>query len=140
MDKREFTGIFRRKLDNSWRIVIPKKWRAGDAAEEFLLFDDRNLEKQKITCFLPTITTSFFDKLGQQDPKLDLVQKRILMASATIVEMDKYGRLALPRGFIQAAGISEDVVLVGLLDRFEIWVPEKYYQSRMANSAITSAI
>jgi hypothetical protein len=38
--------------------------------------------------------------------------------------LDKAGRICLPEGMARAAGIKDEAVLVGLLDRFEIWNPE----------------
>jgi MraZ protein len=40
--------------------------------------------------------------------------------------LDKAGRICLPEAMAKAAGIGEQAVLVGLLDRFEIWSPERY--------------
>jgi MraZ protein len=42
------------------------------------------------------------------------------------VECDKQGRITLPQNLIKWAGITKDVVVVGVLNRFEIWDEERW--------------
>jgi len=50
--------------------------------------------------------------------------------------LDKAGRICLPDGMAAAAGIKEDAMLVGLLDRFEIWNPERYEKVRASDAVM----
>ena len=54
------------------------------------------------------------------------VLKRFIGSGSEQVALDKAGRICLPESMAQAAGIKDQAVLVGLLDRFEIWDPERY--------------
>lgn len=46
---------------------------------------------------------------------------RFFYAGANIVELDKQGRLLLGTELREYAGLKKDVVLVGVLNRIEIW-------------------
>ena len=48
--------------------------------------------------------------------------------------LDKGGRICLPEEMARAAGIDHEAVLVGLLDRFEIWNPERYKKVRSSDA------
>jgi len=50
---------------------------------------------------------------------------RYFLGSAEECFPDRQGRVLLPSHLREAAGINREVVLLGLLDRFEIWDPER---------------
>ena len=50
--------------------------------------------------------------------------------------MDKAGRICLPDEMARGAGIKNEVLLVGLLDRFEIWNPERYEKVQAADACV----
>jgi MraZ protein len=55
-----------------------------------------------------------------------VVLKRFIGSESVQVTLDKAGRICLPERMSKNAGISDEAVFVGLLDRFEIWSPERY--------------
>lgn len=61
--------------------------------------------------------------------------RRWLGSHSDHVSMDKSGRVCLPEGMASEAGIEKEAVLVGLLDRFEIWNPKRY-ESVSASDAV----
>jgi len=54
------------------------------------------------------------------------------------VSLDKSGRICLPDEMARAAAIKGEVVLVGLLDRFEIWNPDRYENVKVADAVLAS--
>lgn len=46
---------------------------------------------------------------------------QILLRGRSTVELDKQGRILLPPVLREYAGLEKDVVLVGVLNRVEIW-------------------
>ena len=50
--------------------------------------------------------------------------------------VDKSGRICLPEEMANAAGIKDEAVLVGLLDRFEIWNPERYQKVKASDAVM----
>ena len=67
------------------------------------------------------------DALSNDDPN-KVVLKRFIGSESVQVFLDKVGRICLPEELARRADISEEAVLVGLLDRFEIWNPARYSQ------------
>jgi MraZ protein len=52
------------------------------------------------------------------------------------VGVDKAGRICLPDGMARLAGIKDEAVLVGLLDRFEIWNPQSYEKVKASDAVL----
>ncbi len=55
-----------------------------------------------------------------------------------MLTFDKAGRICLPDEMARAAGIKDEAVLVGLLDRFEIWNPSRYETVKAADAVLAS--
>jgi MraZ protein len=120
-----FHGKYYYSLDPKGRIVIPAPLR------EVILSTYNNSKLY--------ITNADFDKCLQvypvdewaklQDkvrslPKSDEAVKyfmRRVIASATECELDKQGRILIPYELRVDAGITSDIVMVGLLDKIELW-------------------
>jgi MraZ protein len=64
------------------------------------------------------------------------VLKRFIGSESVQVTLDKVGRICLPEEMAKAAGIEDKVVLVGLLDRFEIWSPKRYEKVKAADAVM----
>ena len=64
------------------------------------------------------------------------VLKRIIGAESTQVASDGAGRICVPEEMARAASIQSEAVLVGLLDRFEIWDPARYERVKAADAVL----
>ncbi len=60
--------------------------------------------------------------------------KRVFLGNATLCPCDKQDRILLPKPLRSYAGLEKEIVLVGLLDRFEIWSKEGW---EMENNKLT---
>lgn len=49
---------------------------------------------------------------------------RLLASRAADCALDVQGRILIPAALRAAAGLKNDVVIIGVLNRFEIWAPE----------------
>ena len=63
-----------------------------------------------------------------------VVLKRFIGSESVQVTLDKAGRICLPEKMARDAGLGGDAVLVGLLDRFEIWSPERYEKVKASDA------
>jgi MraZ protein len=54
---------------------------------------------------------------------------------STSMKLDAAGRLTIPEEMAMEADITNQVVLVGLLDRFEIWSPARYADVQAQDSS-----
>jgi len=57
--------------------------------------------------------------------------KRFFLGNACPLTCDKQDRVLIPQSLRTYAGIEKDIVLVGVLDRFEIWSREKWDQENL---------
>jgi division/cell wall cluster transcriptional repressor MraZ len=51
---------------------------------------------------------------------------RLLASRAADCEIDVQGRILLPSALRLAAGLGRDAVVVGVLNRFEVWSPDSW--------------
>ena len=75
------------------------------------------------------------DKMEESDPK-KVVLKRIIGTDSAQATVDKAGRICLPDEMAREAGLTREAMLVGLLDRFEIWNPERYERVQAADATL----
>ena len=75
------------------------------------------------------------DAMPNSDPN-KTVLKRFVGSESVQVALDKAGRICLPEGMARAAGIEDDAVLVGLLDRFEIWDPARFERVKASDEVM----
>lgn len=61
--------------------------------------------------------------------KEDIVFKRHLVGSAEECPIDAQGRILIPSGLRDYAGLKKKCLLVGLVDRIEIWDQDTYNKS-----------
>jgi MraZ protein len=73
--------------------------------------------------------------MSNSDPNKGVL-KRIIGSESVQATLDKSGRICLPEEMAKAAGISDVAVLVGLLDKFEIWTPERYEQLKASDAVM----
>jgi DNA-binding transcriptional regulator/RsmH inhibitor MraZ len=59
----------------------------------------------------------------------EAVVERLLGARSFQKSLDSYGRLVLPDDTLRMVRIEREAVLVGRLDKFEIWAPDNYHAS-----------
>lgn len=117
-------GEFHNNLDLKNRVVVPSKLR-DELGREFIL--TRGLDGSLFGYSLET-----WKKLTEKLNTLSFTQKesrnftRFLMASATTLEFDKQGRIVIPNFLKTHAALEKEVVIVGVLDRIEIWSVEKW--------------
>jgi MraZ protein len=54
--------------------------------------------------------------------------RRVFVGGAFECLLDKQGRILIPRSLRQYSGLNKEVVLVGVLDHFEIWASDSWHQ------------
>ncbi len=122
-----FRGRSQRSLDPKGRLMVPADFR------DIVL--DRSAEgKFVLTCYdgclvgFPLPDWEEFERQVQliRNPSRKLRDfRRLVIGSAEMQELDKQGRILLSPAQRDYAGLEKDVVLVGQLQKFEIWNPER---------------
>lgn len=121
-----FAGSFECRIDRQGRVAIPSAFRRKieDSGDSFVLtfFDDAiagyprgtwlSLEKQVLA--LPA-----FSKKAR-------ALSRVLASRAHESKVDAQGRILVPPALRRLAALDRDVIIIGAMDRFEIWRRDKW--------------
>ena len=132
-----YNSLYRHGVDEKRRVQIPAKWRPAQSGIEFtVVLWPKSKEGPCLRVLPPQEMAELMrdiDAMPNSDPN-KVVLKRFIGSESEQVALDKSGRICLPEGMARAAGITEEAVLVGLLDRFEIWNPERYERVKASDA------
>jgi MraZ protein len=138
-----YNSVYRHGCDDKRRIQVPAMWRPVEEGVQFtLIVWPQRLEGPCLRVLPPKEMAELMaelDAMPNNNPN-KTVLKRIIGSESTQVTLDKAGRICVPEDLATAAGlkVSAEVVLVGLLDRFEIWEPERYAKVKAADAVLAA--
>ena len=113
-----FLGEYRHNIDYKGRLSVPKKFRVNLKGAVLTKGLDRCL-------FL--YTRQAWESLSNRIKELPVTAadarafSRYLFSGATEVEFDQLGRVFVPEYLRTYANLKKEVVIVGVLERVEIW-------------------
>ncbi len=125
-----FTGTYYYTLDPKGRTVIPAPLReilSSKYGSTKLYITNSPLDK--CLNIFPESEWGLLEEKVKALPSSDqAVQfyKRRVFSAAVPCEPDKNGRIMVPYELRQNAGIKNDIVVVGLMDRLELWDKQKW--------------
>ncbi len=134
-----YNSLYRHEVDEKRRVQIPAKWRPAQPGIELTLVLWRTDKEGPCLRVLPPeqMESLMRDIVAMpNDNPNKTVLKRLIGTDSVQVTLDKVGRVTLPDEMAKAAGLSDKAVLVGLLDRFEIWSPERHAQKQAADAVM----
>jgi MraZ protein len=134
-----YNSLFRHGVDEKRRVQIPAKWLPTTGGVEFTLILWPKAKEGPCLRVLPpqemAELMASIDGMANSDPN-KVVLKRFIGSESVQVAADKSGRICLPEEMTKAAGIKTEAVLVGLLDRFEIWNPNAYEKVKASDAVL----
>ena len=117
-------GEYHHNIDEKGRLIIPSKFREeiGNSVVvtrglDGCLFVYSLVEQEKIVSKLKKLPFT------KKDAR---TFTRFFLASATVCEFDKQGRINLVNSLIEYAGLKKECTIIGVNDRLEIWSLDKY--------------
>jgi MraZ protein len=119
-----FLGRSDHSIDDKGRLIIPVRFRE--------LLDRGAFVTQGVDRNLMVLTTTAFDQIYAYVNQMSLTDpsarqlKRLMFSSAEKVDLDKVGRILLPQYLRDLAQLTNEVILVGVGDYFEIWSPDNW--------------
>jgi MraZ protein len=133
-----FIGQYEYSIDNKKRLFIPSKFRTG--AKKF--FVTRGLEG----CLF-MYAPGMWQEITAKFKKLPLTKTearaflRMLLSGAAECDIDSQGRILVPHNLCNYAKLKKNIVIVGVLDRVEIWSKEEWnmYSDKSLKSFTDSA-
>ncbi|MCC7261220.1 MAG: division/cell wall cluster transcriptional repressor MraZ [Candidatus Latescibacteria bacterium] len=135
----QFLGEYDVPVDEKGRIFLPAEFRRKLPAEtEDTLVVVKGLDGC-LTAYPQHAWGEIANKmmrLPQTDAKVR-VFIRGMLSQAAEVKLDRQGRANLPRKLLDRVGITDRVVVIGALDKIELWNPEAWAQfMQQADSAL----
>lgn len=113
-----FMGEYNHTIDAKGRLIVPAKFRE-QLGETFVI---TKAADGCLNVFTNEAWETSLDKLKTLPANKDTRRYvREVVSSAAEVETDKQGRILIPTGLREHAGINKDVVLAGVIDKIEIW-------------------
>lgn len=122
-----FKGTYRHKIDPKGRLPVPAAFRRlmADAGTGSLVVTPLD---QCLAAYPP----EEWSRLEAQLAALPAFSRpvktlsRLLASRAVDCALDVQGRILLPPALRQAAHLAREAVLVGVLNRIEVWAPEAW--------------
>jgi len=127
-----YSSVYRHGVDAKRRVQVPAKWRPlKPEAFTLILWPKGALTEACLLVLPPREWSGLVEKLRAMpfyEAKAQAL-RHLIGRKSDRVSIDKAGRLCLPDAMAKAASIGDEAVLVGLVDRFEIWDPVRYEAS-----------
>lgn len=120
-----FKGTYHHRMDAKGRLPIPAAFRRA-------LGEDGSVVVTLLDQCLAVYAPGEWARLEAQLAALPAFNKqvkaltRLLASRAADCEIDVQGRILVPPSLRQAAGLARDAVVVGVLNRFEVWAPQSW--------------
>lgn len=112
-------GEFHNSIDLKGRVVIPSKFREK--------LGDKIVLTRGLDNSLFIYSFDSWVKLTEKLNTLSFTEKdsrnftRFMLSGATTLEFDKQGRIIIPGFLKEYASLEKEVVVIGVLNRIEIW-------------------
>ena len=118
-----FRGSFEHSVDSKGRVSVPSRFRD--------ILAERYEGKLVLTMDFDKCIMAYpleeWERVEEKIKSLPQSQKevkdftRFVFSNATECELDKQGRVLIPAAHRDHAGILKNVMLVGIIDKIEIW-------------------
>jgi MraZ protein len=134
-----FTGEYRHAIDSKGRVAVPARFRAE-------LARGAHVSRWIDNC-LAIFPDEAWARLADRVAGLRHADagarsfSRFLFSGAFDVELDGQGRVVLPAGLREFAGLKSEAVVVGALDHIELWEPGRWagYSAEMNSADVFAA-
>jgi len=122
------TGTFSRSIDEKLRVAIPKSLREALGCSEGGGIYLAPGTDGSLAIYTEEALGQLGRRLAEASPAQQSVRAymRLFYARAQRVELDRQGRIRIPAELAELAGLSRDVLLLGVQDHLELWNPERW--------------
>jgi MraZ protein len=125
---RKFLGSYVYQLDEKGRVSLPAAFRREAREQSFVL----------VQAYAPSL--ALYPEAtwqGVEERMLEMVKVQSearffvlqVMSNAVEVTPDSQGRILIPAKLQEAAGLSGQALLVGAIDKIEIWNPAQFEEA-----------
>ncbi|HSA11011.1 MAG TPA: hypothetical protein P5205_11640 [Candidatus Paceibacterota bacterium] len=122
-----YLGQHLRGVDHG-RVILPVEWRPSGSSRDLMVLVWPLARSQYLLVLPPSrweVLLRNLEGLSLTDEQVATVE-RLLGSSTFARSLDSYGRLPLPEEAARGLGIESEALLVGRMNKFEIWSPARY--------------
>ncbi|UCC74770.1 MAG: division/cell wall cluster transcriptional repressor MraZ [Gemmatimonadota bacterium] len=120
-----FLGSYLHQLDEKGRLALPASFRRAAGHDGFVLI---HALEPALFLYPARAWVGVEERLGELLRRQRNARSIVLGLTANAVEVipDKQGRILIPERLQQAAQLDTEALIVGVLDKIEIWNPELF--------------
>jgi MraZ protein len=120
-----FLGQYEHSIDEKGRLTIPSRYREELTDNNLILTTGFDNSLMALPPELFEIVSNQMRSKPITDPNSRQF-RRLFFSNAQELEIDKTGRVLLPSFLRDSANLTENAVLVGNGEYFELWSPERW--------------
>ncbi len=127
-----FVGVYERQLDERGRVALPTAFRSIIGEQCYLTYGDDGCVRIMSADVFHVEAQEMIDRVKAGE--VSRAKQRVFASSVVVAGIDKQGRILVdPRLREHAAvDLQAPVIVLGALDRIEIWEPTRYEQQEAA--------
>ena len=120
-----FLGSYRHQIDDKGRLSLPASFRR-DAVDPPLVLVQ--VHPDALTLYPESSWKEVEGRLRELLRLQPSARAYVLGVTARAVEVvpDRQGRILIPQRLLDSVGLQDSALLVGVIDRVEIWNPEHF--------------
>ena len=146
-----FRGSSSHTIDAKGRVNIPTRFREliRNNGGNGLILSGPGLDEKGLVAYPYKSWEKVEEKILQMAEKNRAMRRfrRIFIGESAECPIDRQGRILIPQSLRDYAGLEKDIVLVGVLDHFEIWSLDnwndekrKLHEEDMSNEEVSNEI
>ena len=139
-----FIGNIEARLDDKGRIFVPAGYRkilADEPSKRIVM--RRDTDNECLMLYPESVWNEKVDQLrrtlDEWNPEDQLILMQF-MSDAEYLEMDGQGRILLQRKNLETIGAQQDVLFVGMLNRFALWTPETFAAKKLSQTELAARL
>lgn len=126
------------RLDPKGRFILPSSFRSSNKNKKFYITNNIHRGQQYLDLVPEKEWLEFEKRINKMPQMKSDIQafRRFYIASALPVKTDSQGRMLVPQELRDFANLSEDMVLLGVGNKIEIWNQSEW--SKFQNEVIAN--
>lgn len=122
---RGYLGSFQHQIDEKGRLSLPAQFRRESGDEALVLV---HAFPESLTLYPQSTWATVEERLREMMRASPEARAYVLGVTANTLEVtpDKQGRILVPQRMQDAVGITGPTLVVGALDKIELWNPDRF--------------